>query len=237
MVMDEALAQLEAAGRDVGARWLSLAPGREHAAPLSQLEMSSRLEVELRVAVARGLGSIARAVARHFPENLFCDLEVLGRTLEVAAARDGARGVDEIAGAIVDLHEIFGVETPIRFRYVHDFLYGFDWARWVRRDPGVRAGVGPFDRAFLAHSRRRAEELAGLIANGDAKYGALPATGEYRNPFPFSRDPESERVLLRDLARRGWIPVEAWRADLEPRWDRPYQEERERRARELGFGL
>lgn len=215
--------------------WLSLCPGRGAARSLSDLAIDPALGDEARLAIARGLCAIARAVERSFPNNLFCDLEIVAATLGGAAAREGVTGVERASGAIVELHEVFGCATELQFRYVHDFLYGFDWARWVRRDPEVRAGVGPFDPAFLAHARRRGDELALLIAEDDPKYGRLPK-GVDRNPFPFARDPASEELLLRDLAARGWIPVEAWRADATADWTRDYVTERERRARELGLG-
>lgn len=215
-------------------RWLSLCPGRGAARPLAEIPIDRAIEEDARVAIARGLCAIARAVERSFPNNLFCDLELVGATLGAQAAREGAGGVERVSSAIVELHERFGCATELHFRYVHDFLYGFDWARWVRRDPEARAGVGPFDAAFLAHARRRGDELASLIAEDDPKYGRLPE-GTDRNPFPFARDPASEELLLRDLAARGWIPVEAWRADATPDWTRDYVTERERRARELGL--
>lgn len=231
---DEARALLAAGDAAVGVRWASLCPGREHARPLIELAPDRSLSHEVRVAIARGLASIGRAVRRSFPHNIFCDLDIVLASLERGGARHGSAWVDETAATIEALHELFGSGTSIQFRYVHDFLYGFDWARWVRADRAARAGIGPFDRAFLDHARRRGGELTVLIAEGDAKYHAIPR-GEHRNPFPFARDPDSEATLLRDLADRGWIPVEAWRRDARPDWDRDWSAERERRARELGL--
>lgn len=227
-------ALLIAADARIAARWRSLAPGREHPRSLVELAPDPALPRDVRLAVARALASIARAVERHFPHNLFCDLDLVAAELARGGARAGAAWVDRTSVDIEELHAVFGCETSIHFRYVHDFLYGFDWARWVRRDEATRAGIGPFDPRFLAHARRRGGELVELIAGEDAKYHRL-APGEDRNPFGFARDPRSEALLLRDLAARGWIPVEAWRADAQPCWDRDASAERERRARELGL--
>lgn len=212
-------------------RWLSLAPGRSYARPLAELRIDAGDQA---LAVARGLAAVADAVARGFPNNLFCDLELVAASLSSIARREGTPGVERAVARIVELHDLFGCRSSIHFRYVHDFLYGFDWARWVRRDPGARAGIGPFDPGFLDHSRKRAGELVALIATDDPKYGQL-VNGSDRNPFPFARDPAAEEALLRDLAGRGWIPVEAWREDASPRWDRDYAAEREARAKALGL--
>jgi hypothetical protein len=227
-------AVLAAADAAIDVRWASLCPEREHARRLIELVPASALPGEVRLAIASGLAAIGRAVRRSFPDNIFCDLDLVLASLERGGARHGRGWVEDTAGTIEALHELFGSGTPIQFRYVHDFLYGFDWARWVRRERAARAGVGPFDPVFLDHARTRGRELQALIATDDPKYHRI-ARGEHRNPFPFARDPASEAMLLRDLARRGWIPVEAWRADAEPDLDRDHGAERERCARQLGL--
>ncbi len=231
---DEARAMLAAAEASIGARWQSLCPARPDSRRLVELTPERSLPREVRLAIARGLAAIGAAVVRSFPENVFCDLDLVLGELERGGARHGRGWVEQTAGTIESLHDLFGCGTAIQFRYVHDFLYGYDWARWVQRDRAARAEIGPFDLRFLEHAQRRGEELAAMIEDGDPRYHRIPR-GAHRNPFPFARDPSSESMLLRDLASRGWIPVEAWRRDAEPRWDRDYGAERERRARELGL--
>ncbi|MCA9707587.1 MAG: aldo/keto reductase [Myxococcales bacterium] len=137
---------------------------------------------------------------------------------------------------IAALQDLFGQGTAIRFRYVHDFVYGFDWAKWVARDPAARASVGPFEPPFLAFMLERGHQLLQLIADGrDRKYPPLP-DDRPRNPFGFSREPEAEIALHQSLAADGLLPVEAWRVDAQPRWDRPYAELRRQRALALGLG-
>jgi hypothetical protein len=135
---------------------------------------------------------------------------------------------------LVDVQALYGVHSAIRFRYVHDFIYGYDWARWVAREPQARAAIGPYDPIFVQRMRDRSAELLALIHANDDTYPPL-APNAARNPFGFSREPAAESALLFKLASADLIPVEAWRADSVPNWNRPYGELRERQARELGL--
>lgn len=180
--------------------------------------------------VRAGLVRIDAAIVRHFPENLFADLDAIAAVL--ATRRDALAHAERIAR----VHAVFGAETPLRFRYAHDFLYGLDWARWVARDPAARRDVGPYDDGFLEYSEQRAAELAALVARGDPKYGPLEA-GAHRNPFPFKRDLVSERVLHRALAAADEIPVRAWDPAAPAVWDKPFGALREARAAALALGI
>ncbi|MEZ4451072.1 MAG: hypothetical protein R3B09_16440 [Nannocystaceae bacterium] len=231
--------RLDAADRLVdglGARY-TLDPTRERARGLGEILdlVVGTGEPDAAVdALADGLAAIARAQAEAFPGNLFWDFEAIAAAIWGAdEPRDPAR-VAATCEEIAALQHLYGGE-PIRFRYVHDFVYGFDWAKWVRRDPPARRAVGPFDPAFLAAMARRGRELVALISSDDRKYHRL-RDARPRNPFPFSREPAAELALHRDLAARGLIPVEAWRIDPEPRWDVGYASLRAERARALGLG-
>ena len=213
-------------------RWQSLAPGRRE--PTSIESLVEALSPCARPTVTAVLGSLARAVEKHFPENIFVDLDRLAHTLGQTVDRDGAGAAREQGERLVRLHSLFGEKTAIRFRYVHDFLYGYDWAKWVGREPKTRASVGPFDAPFLEYSETRARELLQLIAEDDPKYGLIEPR-EHRNPFPFRRDPEAEQLLLSALASEDAIPVTAWRSDVPVRWDRPYAMMREAKAHALGL--
>lgn len=206
-------------------RWLSLAPGRERSRTPAELAAPGS---PLRASLLR----ISEAIAEHHPDNLFGDLDALATAL--AQLDDGAR--EERAERIVGLHQLFGQKSPIRFRYVHDFLYGFDWARWVARAPEERRSVRPYDEAFLGYLEQRGRELLSLIARDDAKYPTLRDRGS-RNPFPFSREPDAEIAIHRALAARGMVPLAAWESDPVPRWDRSCSAVREAVARELGHAL
>lgn len=190
----------------------------------------------LRRPFATALERVADAQLEAFPGNLFWDMDALAASLvrQARAHADPAQHLARLAGHVARLQRLFGAETAIHFRYVHDFIYGYDWAKWVKRDPERRRSVGPFDEVFLRYSEQRAGELMALIARDDAKYHQLPE-GQARNPFGFSREPEDELRLFRDLAERELLPVRAWETDPPLDWERPYLALREERAGALGL--
>ncbi len=196
--------------------------------------LGADLEPALRLEHAKALATIAGAMLEGFPGNLFWDLDFLAAQLGQEARRRGAAGVRQLGSSVAELQRRFGASSVIQFQYTHDFIYGFDWARWVSKDPEHRAGVGPFDLEFVRYLERRGTELELLVQADDEKYPKL-APGEARNPFAFSRTPVDERRLHVDLAQRGLLPVEAWRTDAQPRWHEPYAELRNQLARELGL--
>lgn len=206
------------------AGWRSLCPERERAHLPGELASSD--------AVSAALVEIVTALADSYPENLFCDLDALAAHL----GRASPSLCRETGRRIAGLHRLYGRHTAICFRYVHDFVYGFDWARWVAREPITRASVGPFDLPFLSYLERRGAELLELIEGDDAKYPRL-RDQKNRSPFPFSREPEAELAVHRALARKGLLPNPAWRSDAQPVWDRPFVALREAEAKALGFWL
>ncbi len=213
----------------------SLAPGRAASRDADEVVALVTRDAPRWAAPLRdALAEIESAAAAAFPDNIFWDAELLAASLVRTGEAEGAAALAALARQIAALHAAYGRSTAIRFRYVHDFLYGFDWAKWIRRDPAERADVGPFERPFVEHMEQRADELLRLIAEDDRTYPTLPE-GQVRNPFPFSREPADEALLLRDLAARGLVPVEAWDPDAAPRWDRPWAEIRVERARALGI--
>jgi hypothetical protein len=216
----------------------SLSPERRRAhALITVAERHVRDDRPLDRAFVAGLAEVGAAQVESFPGNLFWDFDAFAGSVYAQAERSSAPLVllDEVCGIACRLMALFGALSPIRFRYVHDFMYGFDWARWVARDPAPRAEVGPYDMPFLRYVFRRGHELVDLIAGDDAKYGKLDA-GAHRNPFAFSREPEGERRLFEELARLDLVPVPAWESAGRARWDRPYAELREAQARALGLG-
>lgn len=210
----------------------SLAPGREASRAVEEVVALVRAEGAAAAELTAALREIEEAAAAAFPDNIFWDLELLAAALLTAGPGETRAQGRRIAG----LQACYGHNTVIRFRYVHDFLYGYDWAKWVQREPGERADVGPFAPAFIDHQERRAHELEQLIAVDDAVYPTLPE-GQVRNPFPFSREPAAEALLLGELAASGLVPVAAWDPTAAPRWDRPFADLRVERARALGLAL
>jgi hypothetical protein len=233
------LAEADALLDAEGVARLTLDPQRARASSLraiGQALLDGPLPAGAAMALAEGLVASARAIRTHFPDNLFWDLDHVAASAlrEAMHAREVTASLRASFAEVVALCALFGRSTPIRFRYAHDFLYGFDWAKWVRRDPSTRTHVGPFDRAFLRAMRVRGAELLALIATGDRTYPPL-RDASARNPFRFSREPDAELSLHRDLARRGLVPVRAWTLGDAPVWNRRYAEEREARARVLGL--
>jgi len=231
----ERLARVDAAARAAGLQRETLDPARGHARDLQALGLDLlRDETDAAAdATADALASIVEAQHAHFPGNIFADFDYLASVvLRAARGADGATRARDLRDRVVDLFQVFGCHSPIRFRYGHDFAYGFDWERWVRRDPDARAGIGPFDTPFLEHMRERGHEITHAIRTGDPGYPVLDE-GAWRNPFPFSREPEHEVRLFRDLAAHDAIPVRAWRADATPNWQVDASRLRVERARAL----
>lgn len=222
----------------------SLAPGRRTATPLVDLLSVVAADLdspETASALERGLCTLALAQLEHFPGNLFWDLDFVAHDA-AAQARRAPEPVDHLDGLfalMAELQRVYGRTTAIHFRYVHDFSYGFDWAKWVRREPAQDGSVGPFDLGFLGYMKRRADELLALIERDDRTYPRLDDEA-HRNPFPFSREPEAEIELHRSLATTGDVPVPAWRG-LEAGetlvWDRDYAVHRVERAKQLGLAI
>jgi len=212
-----------------------------HAAALGPLD--PRLRDAVSQALADGLCELALAQLDAFPGNLFWDLDLIA-----AAILDEAAGLAPAAARVcvgdrfdrmAELQRLYGRRTAINFSYVHDFIYGFDWAKWVAREPSLHDHVpGPFSAVFLDSMLERGHELLALIAADDQKYPSLEGD-EPRNPFPFSREPDQEIRLHRELARRDLIPVPTWVGDAHARdwggrWRVDFAERRVEVAAELG---
>ena len=229
----------------------SLDPARTRASALLEVFASSLDTLAsshrdvLAVPLAHGLCELALAQLDAFPNNLFWDLDLIA----AAIMHEAAALAPELARAcVVDrfermaaLQHLYGRRTPINFSYVHDFVYGFDWAKWVAREPSLHADPpGPFSLPFLAYMHTRGHELLALIAADDSKYPSLDDDAP-RNPFPFSREPEAEIRLHRELARRDLIPVPTWACDVHcrdwsTRWRIAFAQRRVEVANELGLG-
>lgn len=212
----------------------SLAPDRSRAQPLRVIgsALLAQREPVWQDAFADAAAIVLRSLLEHFPGNLFWDLDFL-----LAALLEQSRRPEDLlerASAVARLQQIFGCKSVIAFRYLHDFTYGFDWARWTASGPAERASQGPFSLTFLDHVERRGREIVAAVLAGDPRFPRLPE-GEFRNPFPFSRTPRHEALLLSDLADRDLIPVYGWCTTARPRFDLPFAQLREERARALGL--
>jgi hypothetical protein len=213
---------------------LSMHPARTRATSLHDIGealLTDDLDPSLMQAFADGLCLMVVTKLDQFPDNIFWDVDYLAACL---LRLGDAHAIRDVTAHIVTLHEGFGRSSVINFRYVHDFMYGFDWARWVSHEPETRQGIGPFDKTYLYHVEERRGELVECIADHDAQFG-LAADGVHHNPFRFSREPADERRLHEALAGDNLIPVQAWRFDGTRDWARPYTQIREQYAQKLGI--
>ena len=231
--MIDSLERLDGALGGRPGRFETLAPGRSVPTPLAELfaALTGGKGGPRAEALGRGLVVIAEAVVEHFPGNLFWDLDLLAAALW---QQESATAMNAMTDTIVRLQAGFGRHTTIRFRYAHDFLYGFDWCRWVARAPEARSAVGVYDARFLAYLEKRQQELIALIAEDDAKYPRL-AGESARNPFGFSREPDDEARLHRALAAEDLVPAKAWDTGGTQDAMRPYARLREDMALRLGM--
>ena len=214
---------------------LTLDPDRSAASALSDL-VFRLTDTKQRPYLAAAASAVADAQLLSVPENLLWDFDCFLASIHANAceARDYAAHLESVAATTAALMRLYGQQSTIRFRYVHDFMYGFDWARWVRREPEARAGIGPFAIEFLRRSESRGRDLLALIESNDTRYPKL-GSARPRNPFSFSREPDDELRLYRLLAERGCIPVEAWRQDARLDARRDFDALREEAARSLGL--
>ena len=175
---------------------------------------------------------------KNFPQSIFEDYDYFASVLAETYIKSSVLG-QKMAKTVLRLLHLFSSKTTIRFAYLHDFLYGFDWAKWLRKNPVYASPkvVGPFDQVFLDAVEKRGHELLALIEKDDEKYHRL-RDDKPRNPFVFSRDAHAEQKLFRELAAQNLIPVRAWRTQLDetPRFARDYSAARNSIAHALGIG-
>lgn len=154
------------------------------------------------------------SIRHHFPENIFWDLDymIAYAVRESQKFKEPELFWEAYTQKLNHLLAVFGCHGEIRFRYLHDFTYGFDWARWVRKDLPSRKNVQPFEMAFFDRTISRGEELLELIRQNDSRYHRLQ-TSSYRNPFSFSRDILEEKEMMCWLSNNNGLPIAQWNAN------------------------
>ncbi|MEA5603846.1 hypothetical protein [Nostoc sp. UHCC 0252] len=219
---------------------LSLNPHKQIITSFAELEnliVKESTDIQIITTLQETLESIVRTQLRNFPENIFWDFDFMVSSMlrQALIADEGAVAFLKLfAEKMVSLMEMFGINTEIRFRYVHDFMYGFDWARWVQKEPQNRASVEPFSLVFLDYLLVKGKELVQRINHGQLVSYKLCDTG-YRNPFTFSREPKDEYRLLTYLAEEQLIPITMWNWNASPIWNKPFQEMRQQLALKLNI--
>lgn len=192
--------------------------------------------VDALAALATGL---VTAVATHFPENIFADYAaILEACLDEAERSKNPVKPLKKRREFSSIFKRFLMRVAGALRYAHDFLYGYDWVKWVQRDPVARATVGPYAMAFLRYMLQRGRELLALIAHNDTTYPQL-RDASARNPFRFDRNPHAEIAIHERLAQRDEVPVRAYRvrASGDPcnLWSLPFHDLRVSVADSLGL--
>jgi hypothetical protein len=204
---------------------------------LGNLITEATTDSQIITTVINTLEIIVSAQMRNFPDNIFWDFDfmVSGMLRQALAEKDGAIAyLEKFADKMVSLNEIFGIQGEIKFRYVHDFIYGFDWARWVQRNLKTLGYVEPFSLVILDYLLNRSDEIALRIHQNHCQHYKLCVKG-YRNAFGFSREPENEYRLLTNLAQKRLIPVPAWSWYGVPTWNQPFDNLRQEVALELNI--
>ena len=231
-ILDEIIAQQ-------GINQLSLNPQKTLATSfveLGSLITEKTTDIQLITFLQNTLERIISAYLDNFPKNIFWDFDFLVSSMlrQALVADDAVEFLNCFGNKIVSLLELFGGESEIRFRYVHDFIYGFDWARWVQKEPETRAKEEPFSLIFLDYLLAKGEEILQLIYDNKANHYKLCDKG-YRNPYCFSREPEDESRMLTYLAVNQLIPVTAWNWNAQPVWNKPFQQLREQLSLKLNI--
>lgn len=185
--------------------------------------------------IQNSLELILIAQIQNFPENIFWDFDYIVREiLQIALNNQYSieQHLEEFTSKMVSLMDLFGNNHEICFRYVHDFSYGFDWARWVQKQPQQRSQTHPFNDTFLNDLLQRGHAMIQAIAS-DSNDQYRACQNSYRNSFNFSREPEDEYRLMTILASYQLIPVPTWDWNATPTWDKPFDQLREQVSRKL----
>jgi|JI8StandDraft_1071087.scaffolds.fasta_scaffold05245_4 hypothetical protein len=217
----------------------SLNPKQEFVNPFVQLESSlaqlglTAKQIDL---MADHSFQIIKSAAHHFPENIFWDFDFLIYRLSANSLlrQTFEKSSAEYCTKLLRIFEIFGAHSPIKFRYIHDFIYGYDWLKWMLEKRKKNEKTDPFDDPFLDYIYSRGLELISLIEKNDADYPELD--GVFRNPFLFLRSTEEEIELHKNLSVTNQLPIEAWSISAVPRHDKNYSLIRLERSKAMGIG-
>ncbi|MFK7873810.1 MAG: hypothetical protein AB8C84_11710 [Oligoflexales bacterium] len=206
----------------------SLCPNRDCAHTLEDIgeRLQTSLSHEQQNAVMQSLTSIAMTQLECFPKNIFWDFDgfvsVLLKKTDFLSQRACVEHFQK-------LYKAFS-RGQTRFQYAHDLIYGFDWARWVQKDPENHVDFGPFDECFLNRMSQRHDELVEEVEKrSSSRYpyvAGLDHGQGYRNPFEFSRNFEDEKDLMERLALIDYIPVPFWDMNFKAVWDKDFEEKR-----------
>jgi hypothetical protein len=204
---------------------------------LENLVLETTSNLDILASLRDSLSVIVYVQLQNFPGNIFWDFDFMVSSMlrQALVADEGAVDfLESFANKMTLLTDLFGSHQEIRFRYIHDFIYGFEWARWVQKEPQTRAHIEPFSLVFLDYLLMKGQDILQHINIEKSTSYQLCDTG-FRNPFTFSREPEDEYRLLTHLAAKELIPVVAWNWNASPVWNKPFQEMRQELALKLNI--
>jgi hypothetical protein len=187
--------------------------------------------------VNRFFKTTIRLFIKNFPENIFWDFDYFVFQIVQSGLQNRSEFelyLNKKQNLVEKILEIFGQHSSIRFRYIHDFIYGYDWQKWYK---DIRIEINdpsPFGFSFLEYILNRGIEIQSLIEQDDKKYGKI-AKSQNRNPFFFRREPEDEISLLQNLAESGDLPIQAWELRAIPDAGKNYSMIRTQRAKSLNL--
>lgn len=182
------------------------------------------------------LDRFIKDIRLNYPHNIFWDFDFIFQTLVNRLGgweneSDKKKFFRSYSDQFSEILFIFGNQSTIQFKYIHDFLYGFDWCKWSRKN---NPESHPFSESFLGYIRGRGLELIEQIDKGDSQYIPIQSE-EYRNPFVFDREDENEITILEHLALNEEIPVQSWKRTKAFRNSQNFSRIRSHRAFELGI--
>ncbi|PJE04242.1 MAG: hypothetical protein CK427_02860 [Leptospira sp.] len=224
--------------KDHSISFLSLSPNKELATSITQIleveaeSLDSELEITEWILFCKLL--IEESIF-NFKENIFWDFDFFIHSLvsEYMSTIDKSEFLEERKKKIFTIFRLFGSHSLVRFKYLHDFLYGYDWYKWrTQIIPNQTNDLNPFGLSFLNYIEARGYELIELIGQNDTNYPQIEKD-ENRNPFYFSRSKEDESLLWRSLAQDDLIPIPSWEREIFISLSKNYSEIRNLRAIEL----
>jgi hypothetical protein len=172
---------------------------------------------------------IIRSQFVYYPQNIFWDFDYL---LFYIWSQKNKDVLFAMAKKILNVQLYYSSINSINFAYIHDFIYGYDWDRWVRKDIKNRYLVGLYDLKFLSYLEKRGLQIIDSIGS-DERYPVL-VKNQNRNVYNFHRHGAAEIKTLTSLAKEENIPIQGWRTDG-GEWDcaKNYMLLREKKANEL----
>ncbi len=222
-------------------QYLTLCSTNQKPTPFQSLferlpEMDSTWNPDWNLGLEAGIVSITEQILIDFPNNIFWDLDFL--FLDLAKTfrnqmQQNETSFDNKIKRICELFHLFGMHSPIKFRYVHDFIYGYDWYKWIMEKKLGNQNPDPFGFDFLDYIFQRGIELCQLIDENDKKYPNLE--GQFRNPFLFSRNSFDEKKLMETLRDTNDLPILAWDWNSKPKFEKNYSKLRLEVANRLGL--